>query len=190
MKNKATLSSFSSIPVMYLECSLTSQLKLNSLTFNSYSGVIMKQKFEGSKEDLATLKCYVKLARGAETITATIHRHLAGEKLTISQFGVLEALHHLGSMCQRDVARKILKSTANITTVIDNLEKRGLVERERSDTDRRYITLHLTQEGAALIQRIFPSHLQGVVKAFQCLTKDEQQTLGDLCKKLGLAQKL
>lgn len=149
---------------------------------------MMKRKVEGSKEDLATLKSYVKLARGAETVTAAIHKHLADEKLTISQFGVLEALYHLGPMCQRDVAQKILKSTANITTVIDNLEKRGLVERERSDTDRRYITLHITPEGAELIQRIFPSHLQGVVEAFGCLTKDEQATLGNLCKKLGLAQ--
>ncbi len=150
----------------------------------------MKRQIEGSKEDLATLKTFVKLARATDTVTTVTHRHLASEKLTISQFGVLVALYHLGSMCQRDVARKILKSTANITTVIDNLEKRGLVKRERSDVDRRYITLHITVQGAELVRRIFPVHLKGVVESFQCLTKSEQQTLGSLCKKLGLSHQL
>ncbi len=148
----------------------------------------MKRKVHGSTEDLATLKNYVKLARAAETVTAVTHKHLAAEKLTVSQFGVLEALYHLGSMCQRDVAKKILKSTANITTVIDNLEKRGLVERERSEHDRRYITLHITDQGAELIHRIFPSHLAGVVKSLEVLTPHEQELLGALCKKLGMAQ--
>jgi MarR family 2-MHQ and catechol resistance regulon transcriptional repressor len=52
-----------------------------------------------------------------------VHRVLAEPKLTISQFGVLEALYHKGPLCQRDIASKILKSTGNITLVIVNLEK-------------------------------------------------------------------
>ena len=68
--------------------------------------------------------------------------------LTISQFGVLEALHHKGPLCQRDIAVKILKSTGNITLVIDNLEKQGLVTRERTSEDRRYLTIRLTGQGA------------------------------------------
>lgn len=150
---------------------------------------MMKHKVKGKKEDLATLKTYVKMARATDTVTAATHRHLAKENLTISQFGVLEALYHLGAMCQKDVAKKILKTTANITTVIDNLEKRGLVERVRSTEDRRYISLHITAEGAELIERIFPRHLQGIVESFKVLTAEEQTQLAHLCKKLGLAQK-
>lgn len=134
------------------------------------------------------LDAYVKLMRAAETVTVVIHRHLAREKLTVSQFGVLEALYHLGPMCQRDVAKKNLKSSANITTVVDNLEKRGLVERLRSSEDRRYIALHLTTAGRDLIERIFPAHAEGIVKSFGSLTMDEQQQLAALCKKLGKAQ--
>lgn len=150
----------------------------------------MKHKVKGKKADLRTLNTYVKLARASDTVTAVTHKHLARENLTISQFGVLEALYHLGSMCQKDVARKILKTTANITTVIDNLEKRGLVERVRSTEDRRYISLHITADGAELIERIFPVHLQGIVESFRALTAEEQAQLAELCKKLGLAQKM
>lgn len=150
----------------------------------------MKREVKGQKEDLETLRTYVKLARATDTVTAATHRHLAKENLTISQFGVLEALYHLGSMCQKDVAKKVLKTTANITTVIDNLQKRGLVERVRSTEDRRYISLHITPEGAELIERIFPGHLQGIVESFKILTAEEQAQLAKLCKKLGLGQQL
>jgi len=140
------------------------------------------------RSSTAALDAYVKLMRAAETVTVVIHRHLTKEKLTVSQFGVLEALYHLGPMCQRDVAKKNLKSSANITTVVDNLEKRGLVERRRSSEDRRYIALHLTTAGRDLIERIFPAHAEGIVKSFGSLTMDEQQQLAVLCKKLGKAQ--
>lgn len=142
-----------------------------------------------NKTEAEALGAYVKLMRAAESVTAATHRHLAEENLTVTQFGVLEALYHLGPMCQRDVARKCLKSTGNITTVVDNLEKRGLVERRRSDEDRRYIALHLTEDGRGVIERAFPRHLQGVVKSFAVLTSEEQQELARLCKKLGTGQK-
>ena len=148
----------------------------------------MKITFRGTKVEADALNAYVKLMRAAETLTVASHHHLTKEKLTVSQFGVLEALYHLGPMCQRDVAEKNLKSTANITTVVDNLEKRKLVERQRSSEDRRYIALHLTDTGRDLIERIFPAHVQGIVKNFGTLTTEEQQQLARLCKKLGTAK--
>jgi MarR family 2-MHQ and catechol resistance regulon transcriptional repressor len=147
----------------------------------------MKTTFRGTKVETDALNAYVKLMRSAETLTVASQRDFAKEKLTVSQFGVLEALYHLGPMCQRDAAKKILKSTANITTVVDNLEKRGLVERQRSSEDRRYIALHLTDEGRSLIGRIFPTHLQSIVKNLSALTTEEQKQLAYLCKKLGMA---
>ena len=77
------------------------------------------------------LNAYTKLMRAAESVTGRTSRIMAASNLTISQFGILEVLFHKGSLCQRDIATKILKSTGNITMVIDNLEKRFLVRRER-----------------------------------------------------------
>lgn len=144
-------------------------------------------KFSGTGKQKTTLSTFTKLVRATETITAITHKHLAEYNLTISQFGVLEALYHLGPMCQKNVARKILKSTANITTVIDNLEKRQLVKRERSAEDRRYITIHLTSQGKTLIKQVFPAHMEGIVKSLSVLKPSEQRQLAKLCKKLGLA---
>jgi MarR family 2-MHQ and catechol resistance regulon transcriptional repressor len=124
--------------------------------------------------------------RAAESITARTHRHLSSMGLSISQFGVLEALYHLGPLSQKEIGQKILRSSGNITMVIDNLEKRGLVRRARDRSDRRIYIIHLTDEGNNLINKIFPPHATVISDEMSVLTAAEQETLGNLCKKLGL----
>ena len=131
------------------------------------------------------LGAYVKLVRAAETATARIHRYLSETGLTVSQFGVLEALFSLGPLCQKDLGEKILKSSGNITLVLDNLEKRSLVQRERGIKDRRFITVSLTPDGERLIREVFPRHVLAVTDEMAFLTTDEQDELGRLCRKLG-----
>lgn len=135
------------------------------------------------------LSTYTKLMRAAESVTGRTSRVMGAANLSISQFGVLEALFHKGPLCQRDIATKILKSTGNITMVIDNLERRGLVRRERAVDDRRYITIHLTEEGQSLISEVFPRVLATIVEEMAFLEKAEQEALGRLCRVLGLKKR-
>jgi MarR family transcriptional regulator, 2-MHQ and catechol-resistance regulon repressor len=150
----------------------------------------MKNRYRGSRDEVRALNAYLKLMRAAETITGRIHRHLSRANLTISQFGVLEALYHLGPMTQVEIGMKILKSSGNMTLVIDNLEKRGLVRRERSREDRRFFTIHLTAEGKKLISGLFPSHAVKIMEELGTLTPAEQEELGRLCRKLGLGREI
>ena len=148
----------------------------------------MGTHYQGSQVEKNALDAFIKLSRAAGAVEAQINGHLKDYGLTASQFGVLEALFHLGPLHQHELAAKILKSSGNLTLVIDNLAKRGLVERERDTTDRRCITICLTEAGNELISDIFPRHVQGVVDVIGVLRPDEQQQLGMLCRKLGLAQ--
>jgi MarR family 2-MHQ and catechol resistance regulon transcriptional repressor len=141
-----------------------------------------KTAYRGPRDQVRALGAYVKLMRAADSVTTRVHRHLARAGLTVSQFAALEALHHLGPLTQKDIARKILKSGGNITMVIDNLEKRGLVTRTRGAEDRRRVFV------PALIGRIFPAHADGITGAMAVLTTAEQQELSRLCRKLGLAR--
>ncbi|MBW2411099.1 MAG: MarR family transcriptional regulator [Deltaproteobacteria bacterium] len=147
-------------------------------------------KFQGRQNEMRALNTYIKLMRAAESLTARAHEHLSSAGLTISQFGVLEALHHVGPMSQKDIGQKILRSSGNITMVIDNLEKRRLVRRERDERDRRSFIVHLTDAGNKLIRKIFPPHAAVITTEMNALTAAEQKTLGDLCKKLGLRDKV
>ena len=141
-----------------------------------------------SDTEKRALSAYTKLMRAAESVTSRTSRILAGSNLTVSQFGILEVLFHKGSLCQRELATKILKSTGNITMVIDNLEKRNLVRRERAKDDRRFITINLTESGHALIEKVFPSVMEAIVKEMSILKKTEQDELAKLCRLIGLQE--
>lgn len=131
------------------------------------------------------MNAWVKLARAANAIGARLARRLAEFDLTESQFGVLDALHHLGPMHQCDLARKILRTTGNVTLVVDNLEKRGLVRRERRADDRRFIQVELTPAGEALIRSVFPRHADAVATEMGVLAGDELRTLTRLGRRLA-----
>ena len=142
-------------------------------------------RYRGDRVERLALSTYLKLTRASETLWNRLAPGLQRHDLTLSQFGVLEALYHLGSMHQRDLGERILRSSGNMTLVIDNLEKRGLVRRERSVDDRRFIQVHLTEEGARLIRRVFPAHADAITRQLAVLTPEEQRALGNLCRKLG-----
>jgi MarR family 2-MHQ and catechol resistance regulon transcriptional repressor len=146
----------------------------------------MPKKDSDNYREHQALRTYVKLMRAAESVTARIHKHLSSNGLTLSQFAVLEALYHLEPLSQREIGQKILRSSGNITMVIDNLEKNGLVRRKRNKADRRLSIVHLTDSGYKLMGNIFPPHARVIAKVFGVLTDAEQDTLGSLCKKLGL----
>jgi len=142
-------------------------------------------RYRGDRVERLALSTYLKLTRASESLWNRLAPGLQRHDLTLSQFGVLEALYHLGSMHQRDLGERILKSSGNMTLVIDNLEKRGLARRERSVEDRRFIQVHLTEEGARLIRRVFPAHADAITRQLAVLTQEEQRALGNLCRKLG-----
>ncbi len=148
----------------------------------------MGTQYQGTQEEIQALDTYIKLARAANAVTQRINAHLSDYDLTVSQFGVLEALYHLGPMQVGQVGEKILKSSGNMTLVVDNLVKRGLVVRQRREDDRRCIDLHLTEDGRFLIETIMPHHVAQVVASLSALSPAEQAQLATLTRQLGLAQ--
>ena len=145
----------------------------------------MPTKHRGNDRERHALDAYIKLSRATAAVDARINRPLAQVGLTTSQFGVLEAVWHLGPLSHGDISRKLLKSSGNVTTVIDNLVKRGLVRREGDERDRRVSRVALTEDGCSLLESIFPAHVQRVVEAFRALTPGELDTLGVLLRRLG-----
>ena len=143
------------------------------------------RSLRSSREPLA-LGTFVKLARAADSLSRRLAPGLAAADLTESQFGVLEALLHLGPLHHCDLAERILKSSGNMTMVIGNLERRGLVRRQRSATDHRFLEVHLTPGGERLIRRVFAGHAERLTGLMGVLSETEQRTLGRLCRKLGL----
>jgi len=149
----------------------------------------MGTNYAGTKGERRALDAFIKLIRAGQSVSGRVEAHFSELGLTVSQFGVLEALLHLGPLNQKNLAAKILKSTGNITMVIDNLEKRGLVKRTRDENDRRHYSIGLTPKGAALIRPFFPKHVARIIGEMSILSGAELDVLGALCKKVGLQGK-
>jgi MarR family transcriptional regulator, 2-MHQ and catechol-resistance regulon repressor len=150
----------------------------------------MPTHYRGTREETRALDAYITLMRAAESVTARTSKAMGAHDLSVSQFGALEALHHLGPMQLSELARKLLKTSGNITMVADNLEKRGLIVRKRLVDDRRCVVVQLTPRGKKLIEKVFPLVLAAIVAELSTLEAPEQDELHRLSRKLGLGNKL
>ena len=146
----------------------------------------MPTHHRGTREETRALDAYITLMRAADSVTARTNRPMAEHDLTVSQFGALEALLHLGPLQPTELARKLLKTGGNITMVVGNLERRRLVTRRRSPDDKRRFVVALTAKGEALIRKVFPLVLERIAAELSALGAAEQEELHRLCKKLGL----
>ena len=135
----------------------------------------MPTKHKGTPEEILALDVYIKLQRASETVMSRTTTHLQNYDLTVSQFAVLEALFHLGVLSQRDLAKKLLQTTGNISTVLKKLEKQGLIARQRNPQDNRYMQVSITDSGEKVLNQCFSPHVGGIVEEMSILTPEEQK---------------
>ncbi|MFL6300314.1 MAG: MarR family winged helix-turn-helix transcriptional regulator [Terriglobales bacterium] len=143
--------------------------------------------YTGNKKTAQALDAFVKLTRASNSVSAATSSSIAGAGLTTSQFAVLEVLYHAGPLCLTEIAHKILTTGGNLTLVVKNLEKRGLVQRRQSADDRRFFSLNLTPKGKNLIAEVFPKQAAEITRVIGALSTEEQAELARLSKKLGTA---
>lgn len=149
----------------------------------------MKKDSDSAIAEKRILMAYTNLRRASDSLVARVNKALRRHNLRLSQFSLLECLSHLGPMSQAELGRKLMRTGGNVTMVIDNLERRKLVRRQRSDEDRRVTVVHLTELGKRLIEQVFPEHVELVTVQMSILTPDEQAELRRLCRILGTQQR-
>lgn len=138
-----------------------------------------------SDEEELSLRLWIALARCYGTLSREVSGKVSEYGLTTPQFGILEALYHLGPMTLGDLATKLLVTGGNVTYLMDRLEDHGLVMRDRSESDRRVVRARLTALGEKTIRDIFPGHASYVNELASHLEPGEQVELRRLLKKWG-----
>jgi MarR family 2-MHQ and catechol resistance regulon transcriptional repressor len=151
--------------------------------------IVTRVQSNEAQERMA-LSTYVKLMRVANSARSYASRSLSSTGLTLTQFAVLESLYHLGPMSLSDIAKKVLTTGGNLTMVVGNLEKLGLARRQACPKDRRVLIVVLTAKGKSLLRSIFPKHARAIVEFLSVLSFEEQEHLGELCRKLGKQLKI
>lgn len=92
-----------------------------------------------------------------------LRRRLAGVMeptgITLQQFNVLRVIREAGDepIATLEIATRLIEQAPGITRLLDRLDEKGLVRRERSGSDRRVVHCFLTADGSALVDRLAPA---------------------------------
>jgi MarR family transcriptional regulator, 2-MHQ and catechol-resistance regulon repressor len=138
----------------------------------------------GTSQERA-LKLFVVLSRAATAVSAHADADAARHGLSPAEFGSLEALYQKGPLLVGQLQRAVLKSSGGMTYVVDRLQDKGLVRRRPCPDDRRALYAELTEEGRALMDRIFPEHAAAIERAVAGLSPADQATAVELLRRLG-----
>lgn len=133
------------------------------------------------------LKLFVVLNRAATAVMGAVQADIARHGLSRGEFAALEALYHKGPLLVGELQRAVLKSSGGMTYVVDRLTEKGLVRRRACESDRRALYAELTEEGTALMDRIFPEHAAAIERAMAGLAAADQDRAIELLRRLGLA---
>lgn len=148
----------------------------------------MPTAYQGSAAEVAALNAFIVLSRATEALQrAAWELAPLPEGITATQFGVMEALYHRGSLCQSELARKILKSKGNITMVVHNLERRELVNRRVNPADARELRVDLTPAGRDLMAGYFPRLAAAFARVCSGVEPDQLRVAIAIVRELGLS---
>lgn len=137
-----------------------------------------------SEKNKLALDLWDKLSKAHDKVRKVQSKQMFEQNLTAPQFGVLEILHKIGPVPLKKVSEEMMVTGANITCVVDNLEKEGFVKRIHSKEDRRVILADLTSQGRAKIESILPAYVKSMENLISVLNGSEQKVLTKLLNKL------
>jgi len=135
-------------------------------------------------EDKA-LKLFVVLSRAYRTVAARAEKDIRNYGLNPTEFAVLELLYHKGEQPIQKIGERILLASGSMTYVIDKLEQKGYITRMPNARDRRVIKACITEQGARVIEHIFPSHRRALAEILAGVSDEEKDRLIELLKKVG-----
>ena len=105
--------------------------------------------------------------------------------LTIPQIVVLQSIRDLGEVTTKQISRRVSLSQGTVTSILDRLEERGLVERYRSRTDRRVVHTRLTKDGKAALRKAPPLLHERFLEQFEELAERQQREIVRVLKKVA-----
>lgn len=104
--------------------------------------------------------------------------------LTAPQFYVLATIGYAGGMPFSNIGEKMMVTVSNLTGIVDRLEEKGLVVRERDLRDRRVVRVMLTDKGGKRYKSTIPLFEKSISEVFSPLGKPQQKELASLLRKL------
>lgn len=104
--------------------------------------------------------------------------------ISLTELRVIKFIGNNKSCIMRQISEQLFIPKNNLTAIIDKLEKKNIVERNRSETDRRLIYVSLTANGKNIFDDELRNKLDVSKKLLKSLTKEERRLLFELLEKI------
>ena len=128
---------------------------------------------------------WIALVRAEKAVVRELTRALAPLDLKIAQLDVLMNLYRHPGMSQHDVARRLLVGRSNITMLLPQLEKQGVLRRESDPKDRRVMRLYLTPAGEALLMKALKIYNGLIERVMAQSTPSECDKMGGMMERIS-----
>ncbi|MBF0709890.1 MULTISPECIES: MarR family winged helix-turn-helix transcriptional regulator [unclassified Gemella] len=126
---------------------------------------------------------HIVFKKAERVITANSEKVIRHHNLTPSQFSVVDILYTKGEMRVSRLLEKILATSGNMTVILRNMERDGLIYRNCYAKDKRVSVIGLTEKGRKLFEKILPDHKKDLEKLYSILTDEEKVTFISIMKK-------
>jgi MarR family transcriptional regulator, 2-MHQ and catechol-resistance regulon repressor len=140
---------------------------------------------KNSSNQEISLKLFIVMNRASRAMGEHATRQVQASGLNFTDFVILEILLNKGDLPISTIGAKIPLTNGSMTTAIDRLETKGLVERVAHESDRRTKLVHLTPQGKKVIAPIFKEHAAIIEAATNGLKREEKLLAIELIKRLG-----
>lgn len=140
----------------------------------------------GNNNRYHAIRLVIEFTRTMDQLDDLLARHFARFNLSQPKFNALMELRLAGDagLPLSELGQRMLVSRANITGLVDRMERDGLVTREADPGDRRIIRARITPRALELLAFMLPLHNELVYRAMSSLTDEEQRTMHGLLLKL------
>lgn len=132
-----------------------------------------------------SLNTFVGLNRTLDHLMKIVKTDVQRYGLNVTEFAVMELLYNKGDQPIQRISNRVLIASSSITYVVDKLEEKGCVVRQRNEKDKRVTNASLTDKGRSMIDEIFPDHASTLESTFSVLTDEEITVLQTALKKLS-----
>lgn len=136
-----------------------------------------EREFPGASRSAAEAGAnLVRTATALDAEIGRVPRDIAG--LSTSAFQALAIIEGAGEpLTGRDIAERLLMTSASMTSLLDTLERRNLVERHPHPTDRRKVLIHLTGEAREIVDQVLPGVHAVITAAISDLAESDREQL-------------
>jgi MarR family transcriptional regulator, organic hydroperoxide resistance regulator len=149
-------------------------------------GAFLNPSIDAEKPwELPRFRNWIAVAKVHALVEKTMTAALAPLGLKLPHYDILANIFRFPALTQQELANRLLVGRSNLSMLLPELEKRGLVSRKPDSKDKRLRRLHLTERGLAVTREALGVQVKVIEDMMGALTAQECDQLGDLMRRVG-----